>query len=134
MIKGFRDFILRGNVVDLAIAVLIGVAFGAVVTAVTKDLLTPLIAAIGGQPNFSALSFTVHHSVFRYGDVVNAVISFLVVAAVIYFLVVVPLNRLVARQKADPESPPAEKPCPECLSLVPAAATRCAFCTVALAA
>jgi large conductance mechanosensitive channel len=126
--RGFRDFLLRGNVVDLAIAVVIGVAFGAVVTAFVKDLITPLIAAIGGQPNFSALSFTIHKSRFLYGDFINAIVAFVVIAAVIYFFVVVPYNRLMARFKPMPEPAPT-RDCPFCLSNIPAAASRCPFCT-----
>jgi large conductance mechanosensitive channel len=128
-VKGFRSFILRGNVVDLAIAVLIGAAFGAVVTAFTSDFLTPLIAAIGGKPDFGNLYFTVNNSKFAYGHFINAVISFLIIAAVLYFLVVLPVNKLMERYKteAEPELPTRE--CPECLSSIPEAATRCAFCS-----
>lgn len=129
MIKGFRDFILRGNVVDLAVAVVIGAAFTAVVNSFVKSLVTPLIAAIGGEPDFSALSFEINNSRFTYGDFFNAVISFLIVAAVIYFLVIVPMNKLTSMRKT--EEPVAEitRECPECLSKVPEAARRCAFCT-----
>jgi large conductance mechanosensitive channel len=126
--RGFRDFLLRGNVVDLAIAVVIGVAFGAVVTAFVKDLITPLIAAIGGKPNFSALSFTVNKSHFLYGDFIDALIAFAIIAAVIYFFVVVPYGRLMARFKPMPEPAPT-RDCPFCTSNIPAAATRCPFCT-----
>jgi large conductance mechanosensitive channel len=115
MLKGFRDFIMRGNVVDLAIAVVIGAAFGAVVTALVEDLITPLIAAIGGQHDFSALTFTLHDSTFKYGAFINAVVAFLFIAAAIYFLVVMPLNRLAERRAAkveaglpDPEAKPEE--------------------------
>lgn len=132
MLKGFRSFILRGNVVDLAIGVVIGAAFGAVVTALVKDLITPIIAAIGGKPDFSGLYFTVNNSKFLYGDFINAVISFLIIAAAIYFLVVVPVNRLMARFKPTAEAPTPTKDCPYCLSSIPAAATRCAFCTADL--
>jgi large conductance mechanosensitive channel len=126
--KGFKTFVLRGNVVDLAIAVVIGVAFGAVVTALVKDLITPLIAAIGGQPNFGNLSFTVNHSKFAYGDFINAVVAFLILAAVVYFLVVLPLGKLLSmRQKVEEAT---ERDCPECLSSIPLAATRCMYCTV----
>jgi large conductance mechanosensitive channel len=107
MLKEFREFVLRGNVVDLAIAVVIGAAFGAVVTAFVADLVTPLIAAIGGKPDFRALSFTINGSRFAYGHFLNAVISFLIIAAVIFFLVVRPLNALLARRKAKEEPPPA---------------------------
>jgi len=128
MIKGFRDFILRGNVVDLAVAVVIGTAFGAVVSAIVKDLLTPLIAAIFGKPNFSTLTFTINHSTFLYGDVINVVISFLAVAAAVYFIVVVPLQR-IQRMRARPPVEVFTRPCPECLSDIPKQARRCAFCT-----
>ncbi|HVU74329.1 MAG TPA: large conductance mechanosensitive channel protein MscL [Mycobacteriales bacterium] len=97
MIKGFRDFILRGNVVDLAVAVVIGAAFKAIVDAFTKDIITPIIAAIGGQPDFSQLTFTIHKSKFLYGDLINNIVSFLIIAAVVYFMVVLPVNRLLQR-------------------------------------
>ena len=100
MLKGFRDFIMRGNVVDLAIAVVIGAAFGAVVTALVSDIITPLIAAIGGEPNFSQLTFTIHNSKFFYGAFINAIISFIIIAAAIYFVVVLPLNKLAERRAA----------------------------------
>jgi large conductance mechanosensitive channel len=125
-VKGFRAFLLRGNVVELAVAVVIGVAFGVVITAFVKDLVTPLIAAIGGQPDFSTLTFTINHSKFTYGDFLNALIAFLIVAAVIYFFVIVPYTAMMNRSKkaADPTT----KKCPECLSDIPIAARRCAFC------
>jgi large conductance mechanosensitive channel len=126
MVKGFRDFILRGNVIELAIAVVIGIAFNAVISALVKDLLTPLIAAIIGNPNFSTLSFTLNHSTFLYGDVINAIISFLLIAAIIYFAVVMPLNALAAR-RAKPAAP-ATRECPECLTSIPLAARRCSSC------
>ena len=131
--KGFRTFILRGNVVDLAIAVVIGAAFGTVVSALVKDLLTPLIAAIGGQPDFSSLFFTLNNSKFLYGDFINAIIAFIILALVIYYLVVVPVNALMARYQSEPPPPAKTRPCPECLSNVPLAARRCAFCTSPLA-
>lgn len=133
MLKDFKKFILKGNVVDLAVAVVIGAAFGSIVTALVKDLVTPLIAAIGGQPNFSGLIFTLNHSTFHYGDFINAVLSFILIAAVIFFLVIQPLNKLTAianRSKTTEE--PTEKKCPECLSTIPKDATRCAFCTAKL--
>ena len=125
--KGFRAFLERGNVVDLAVAVVVGVAFTAVVNAFVKDLVTPLIGAIGGQPDFSSLSFTINNSKFLYGDFLNAAISFLIVAAVIYFFVVAPYTALMARTSKEPS--PTTKKCPECLSDVAIAARRCAFCT-----
>ena len=134
MLKGFRQFLFRGNVIDLAVAVVIGGAFGAVVAALVKDLLTPLIAALVGKPDFSALTFEVNGSKFLYGDFINAVISFLLIAAAVYFFVVVPVNALTARMHRGEAPPdPTTKKCPECLSEVPIAARRCAFCTSPLA-
>jgi large conductance mechanosensitive channel len=128
--KGFRQFLMRGNVVDLAVAVVIGAAFGAVVTALVKDLITPLIAAIFQKPDFSAIVFTVNGSKFPIGDFINAVVSFLLVAAAIYYLVVVPMNALTARLRRGETPPdPTTKECPECLSVIPIAARRCAHCT-----
>lgn len=129
MTKGFKAFLLRGNVVDLAIGVVIGVAFGAVVTAFVKDLVTPLIAAFGGKPDFAGLYFTVNNSKFAYGDFFNTIVSFLIIAAVIYFLVVAPYNALVERSRKEPPADPTTKKCPECQSEIPITATRCAFCT-----
>ena len=130
MLSGFKQFVLRGNVVDLAVGVVIGAAFGAVVTSFTANLLTPLIAAIGGQPDFSALQFTVGKGVFKLGDFLNAIISFLIVAATVYFLVVTPLNALMARMaKAHAPADPTSKKCKECLSEIPIDARRCAHCT-----
>jgi large conductance mechanosensitive channel len=127
--KGFKAFLLRGNVVDLAVGVVIGAAFGATVTAFVKDMLTPLIAAAIGKPDFSALTFTVNKSTFLYGDFVNAVVSFLLIAAAVYFFVVLPVNALVARmRKAPAPADPTTKKCPECLSEIPIDAQRCAFC------
>ena len=132
MLKGFRQFLLRGNVIDLAVAVVIGGAFGAVVTALVKDLITPLIAAIVGTPDFSALVFTVNGSKFLIGDFINAVVAFVLVAAAIYFFVVIPMNAVVARMHRGEAPPdPTTKRCPECLSDVPIGARRCAFCTSA---
>lgn len=133
MIDGFRRFLFRGNVVDLAVAVVIGAAFGAVVTALVKDLITPLIAAIFGKPDFSALVFTINGSAFLYGDFVNAVIGFVLVAAAIYFVVVVPMNHVTARFAPAAPDAPILKVCPECCSDIPAAARRCKFCTAAIA-
>lgn len=133
MLKGFRQFILRGNVLDLAVAVVIGAAFGAVVTALVKDLLTPLIAAIIGEPDFSAITFTVNGSKFLIGDFINALFSFLAIAAAVYFFVIVPVNAMQARMRRGETPPdPTTKACPECLSNVPIAAKRCAFCGSAL--
>ena len=130
MLRGFKEFILRGNVLDLAVAVVIGGAFGAVVNAMVKDLITPLIGAIVGQPDFSALVVSVNGSMFLIGDFLNAVVSFLLVAAAIYFFVVTPVNALNARRNRGEAPPdPTTKKCPECLSEVPIAARRCAFCT-----
>jgi large conductance mechanosensitive channel len=127
MLDGFKKFILRGNVVDLAVGVVIGAAFGAVVTALTKDLLTPLIAAVVGKPDFSSVSFTIGNTVFPVGDFINALVSFLLVAAAVYFFVVTPLNALMA--KISPPAPTSKKACPQCLSDIPIDAKRCAFCT-----
>ncbi len=131
--SGFRKFILRGNVVDLAIAVVIGAAFGTVVQALVKDLITPLIGAFGGVPDFSALFFTVNNSRFLIGDFVNALLAFIVIAAVVYYFVVLPINRLVARFSPDPPAPAPTRECPECLSKIPVKARRCAFCTAVVA-
>jgi len=126
--RGFRAFLLRGNVVDLAVGVVIGVAFGTVIAAFVKDLVTPLIAAFGGQPDFSALYFTINKSKFLYGDFVNAILAFLIVAAVIYFLVVMPYTALIERSRKEPPADPTTKKCPECQSEIPISAKRCAFC------
>ena len=131
--KDFKAFLLRGNLVDLAVAVVIGVAFGAVVTAFVGDLITPLIAAIAGKPDFSSLSFTINHSTFRYGDFINAVISFVTIAVAVFFFVVVPYNAFMARMRKEPPPDPTTRKCPECLSEIPIGATRCAFCTAVLA-
>jgi len=128
-VRGFRTFVLRGNVVDLAIAVVIGVAFTAVVTAFVKDMVTPLIAALGGKPDFASLYFTINKSKFLYGDFINAVVSFVIIAAVIYFFVVVPYTAMLARSKKEPSPDPTTKKCTECLSEIPKDARRCAFCT-----
>ena len=133
MLKGFKQFLLRGNVIDLAVAVVIGGAIGAVVKALVDDLLTPLIAAIGGKPDFQALRFTVNGSAFKIGDFVNAVIAFVMVAAAVYFFVVVPVNTVMARARRGQAPPdPTTKQCPECLSSIPIQARRCAFCTSAV--
>ena len=129
MLIGFRQFLLRGNVVDLAVAVVIGGAFGSVVTAMVKDLLTPLIAAVVGQPDFSAITVTVNGSQFLIGDFINALIAFVLISAAVYFFVVVPMNAITALR---PPPDPTTKKCPECVSEVPIAARRCAFCASAL--
>ncbi|HUC87053.1 MAG TPA: large conductance mechanosensitive channel protein MscL [Candidatus Saccharimonadales bacterium] len=130
MIQEFKKFILRGNVVDLAVAVVIGAAFTAVVNALVRDLITPLIAAIGGKPDFASLKFTIHHSQFLYGDFLNALVAFIILAAVVFFLVVTPVNKFIAlsNRRKRPVDPTTRK-CPECLSEVPVGASRCAFCT-----
>ncbi len=133
LVGEFKDFILRGNVLDLAIAVVIGVAFGAVVTALVKDLLTPVVAAVFGEPDFSAISFTVNSSKFLIGDFINQVIAFLSVAAAVFFVVIKPVNYLIARRALTPEPESTDRPCPECLSQIPKAASRCAFCTAPVA-
>lgn len=131
--KGFKQFILRGNVLDLAVAVVMGAAFGAVVTALVKDLITPIIAALVGKPDFSGIAFEVNSSKFLIGDFINAVVSFLLIGAAVYFLVVLPVNTLMARLKRGEPSPdPTTKKCSECLSDVPIGARRCAFCTSTL--
>ncbi|TME21725.1 MAG: large conductance mechanosensitive channel protein MscL [Chloroflexi bacterium] len=127
--RGFKAFLLRGNVVDLAIGVVIGIAFAAVIGAFVKDLVTPLIAAIGGKPDFSALSFTINQSKFLYGDFINAMLAFVIIAAVIYFFVVVPYTTLIERSRKEPPADPTTKKCTECLSEIPKDARRCAFCT-----
>ena len=133
MLKGFKQFLMRGNVVDLAVAVVVGTAFGAVVASLVKDLITPLIAAIVGKPDFSAIAFTVNGSRFMVGDFINALVSFVLVAAAVYFFVVVPVNAVVARSRRGEAPPdPTTRKCPECLSDVPIAARRCAFCTSVL--
>lgn len=134
LLNDFKAFLLRGNVVDLAVAVVIGAAFGAVVTAMVEDLITPLIAAIGGQPDFSALDFTINKSTFLYGDFINKIITFVVIAAVVFFFVVTPINSLMARARREPPVDPTTRKCPECLSEIPIEARRCAFCTSEVAA
>jgi len=131
--KDFKEFLLRGNLVDMAVGIVIGVAFAALVTAFVADLVTPLIAAIGGKPNFDSLSFTVNGSHFLYGAFINALISFLIIAAVIFFFVVKPVNALMARRRTEPPVDVPTTACPECLSEIPDAARRCAFCTTELA-
>lgn len=135
MLKGFRQFMMRGNVVDLAVAVVMGAAFNGVITALVKDLITPLVAAIFGQRSFSEITFEVNHSKFLVGELVNAVLSFLLMGATLYFLVVVPMNAITARLHRGGRPPdPTTRKCPECLSEVPIAARRCAHCTSPLPA
>lgn len=129
-IQGFKEFISLGNVVELAVAVVIGAAFGAVVTSLVADLLTPLVAAIFGQPDFSELNFTINDSQFNYGNFINAVFAFVTIAAAIYFFVVLPMNKLEERRRRGQD--PDTRQCPECLSDIPAEARRCAFCTTEL--
>ena len=129
MLKDFRQFILRGNLVDLAVAVVIGAAFGAVIAALVKDIITPVIAAIGGKPDFSNLTFTIHRSKFFYGDFINAIVTFVIIAAAVFFAVIRPVNALMARMKPSTATEAETRSCPECLSDIPAAARRCAFCT-----
>lgn len=126
--EGFRKFVMRGNVIDLAIAVVIGGAFGAVVKALVADIITPIVAMIFGKPDFGNLSFTINNSHFLYGDLINNVITFLSIAAAIYFIVVKPMEMIEAR-RAKPAAGPTTRPCPECISDIPMQATRCAFCT-----
>jgi len=133
MLRGFKEFVLRGNVIDLAVAVVIGAAFGAVIASLVKDLLTPLIAAIVGKPDFSALGVTIHGSRLLIGNFLNALISFVVIAAAVYFFVVAPVNAVIARRnRGEAPADPTTKKCAECLSEVPIAARRCAFCTSVL--
>jgi large conductance mechanosensitive channel len=132
--KDFKEFLLRGNLVDVAVGFVIGLAFAAVVTALVADLITPLIAAIGGNPDFSNLSFTIHKSHFLYGHFINALITFLLIAAVLFFLVVKPVNALLARRRTEVPVDEQTRECPECMSEVPVRARRCAFCTAEIGA
>ena len=134
MLRQFRAFLLRGNLVDLAVAVVVGTAFAAVVNALVRDLITPLIAAVGGERDFSDLAFTINGSRFAYGDFINALLSFLIIAAVVFFLVVKPVNALMARLRTEPDVDSETHACPECLSQIPRDARRCAFCTTEVAA
>jgi len=133
MLKGFQQFMLRGNVVDLAVAVVIGGAFGGVVSSLVKDLLTPFIAALFGKPDFSAIAFEVNGSKFMVGSFINAVVSFLLIGSSVYFFIVAPMNALTERmRKGQPPPDPTTRQCPECLSEIPIAARRCKFCATAL--
>jgi large conductance mechanosensitive channel len=132
MLKDFRAFILRGNVIDLAVGVAIGAAFGTVVASFTKNLLTPLLAIPGDKASFASLDFTISGSRFGYGAVIDDIISFVLVAAVLFFLVVRPVNKLMERRRTEPEVEANTRECPECLSSIPVSATRCAFCTTKL--
>jgi large conductance mechanosensitive channel len=128
-VKDFKTFLMRGNLVELAVAIVIGLAFAAVVTSFVENIITPLIAAIGGEQDFSALTFEINDSVFRYGALINAVLSFLIIAAVVFFLVIKPVNALIERSRREEPPDPTVRKCPECVSEIPAHATRCAFCT-----
>lgn len=132
MLKGFRDFVFRGNVIDIAVAVVIGAAFNGIVTALVKDLITPFIAALGGQPDFSKIFFTVNKSKFMVGEFINALISFLIISAVVYFFIVLPMNKIMGKLKSGQKVAPNEEACPECLSLIPTKAKRYKYCTAEL--
>jgi large conductance mechanosensitive channel len=132
MLKGFKNFILKGNVVDMAVGVVIGVAFGSVVTAMVKDLVTPLIGVVGGTHDFSAFYFTINGSKFMIGEFINSLISFLTISAVIYFAVVMPMNKIAKKMEEGKSVDPTEKTCPECLSLIPIKAKRCKYCTAVI--
>ncbi len=132
IIKGFRDFILRGNVIDLAVGIMIGAAFNGLISALVRDLMTPFASAIFKQPNFNNLTFTIRGSQFMYGDFFNNLISFLILAFTIYFFIVVPINRLTSGLKKQPPAEPVTKTCPECLSSIPVKAKRCAYCTASV--
>ncbi len=132
--EGFKQFLLRGNVVDMAVGIVIGAAFGTVVTSFVKDLLTPLIAAIVHAPDFSRIAFVLNGSKFLVGDFINAIVSFLIIATAVYFAVVLPINTLVARMRRQPPADPTTKKCPECISEIPIQAKKCAFCTSSLQA
>lgn len=129
LLSEFKQFLLRGNVVDLAVGIVIGAAFGTVVDALVADFITPIVAAVFGEPDFSALTFTINESTFRYGDFINATLAFVLIAAAVFFFVVVPVNELVARSRREAPEDPSVKKCPECLSEIPLDARRCAFCT-----
>lgn len=132
MLKGFKQFILKGNAVDLAVGVVVGVAFGSVVTALVKDIINPIIGVFGGTPDFSSFSFTINKSEFLIGDFLNSLLSFLITSGVVYFFVVLPMNKLTALTKKGKPVDPTTQKCPECLSVIPLEAKRCAFCTTVL--
>jgi len=132
--EGFKQFLLRGNVVDMAVGIVIGAAFGTVVSSFVKDLLTPLIAAIFHAPDFSRIAFVLNGSKFLVGDFINAIVSFLIIATAVYFAVVLPINTLVARMRRQPPADPTTKKCPECIREIPIQAKKCAFCTSSLQA
>src|SRR3954452_11322880 len=132
--KEFKQFLMRGNVIDLAVAVVMGAAFGAVINSLVNDLIMPIIAMIFGKPDFSSLTFTINNAVFRYGAFITALITFVLTAAAIFFFVVKPINMLMTRSRREPPADPATMKCPFCLSEVPIGASRCAFCTSELAA
>lgn len=134
MLRDFKTFLLRGNVVDLAVAVVVGGALLNVVKAIVTDLITPLIAAAGGEPDFNALDFTINGSRFAYGHLINETLSFVIIAAVVFFFVVTPVNALIARSRKEPPADPTTRKCPECLSEIPLEARRCAFCTAQVGA
>jgi large conductance mechanosensitive channel len=134
LLKDFRAFLLRGNLVDMAVGIVIGIAFAALVNGLVKDLITPIIAALAGKHDFSALSFTIHGSRFLYGDFINVVVAFVSIAAAVFFFVVKPVNVLTARLQEEPAADETVRACPECLSQIPRAASRCAFCTTQVAA
>lgn len=129
ILKGFRDFILRGNVIDLAVAVVLGAAFKDIVTAIVDDFINPLISAIGGKPDFSRFYISINHSKFLVGAFVNTLISFIIISAIIYFFVVVPMNKVMEKAKRGEKSSPSDRSCPECLSIIPVKSLRCRFCT-----
>ena len=133
MLNDFKQFLLRGNVIDLAVAVVIGAAFGAVMSALVEDILTPIVAIIFGEPDFSGLTFSINDSTFFYGDFINKVFTFVTVAAAVFFLVVQPVNMFMQRMKSEPPADPTSKKCLECMSEIPLEARRCAFCTSAVA-
>ncbi len=133
MLRDFKTFLLRGNVIDLAVAVVVGSALLAVVQAFVADLVTPLLAAIGGQPDFGALDFTINSSRFAYGHFLNAVLAFVIIAAVVFFFIVVPVNKLIERSRREPTPDPTTRKCPECMGEIPIAARRCMHCTSVVA-